>query len=242
MTGGSVKRRKLTSTRHKVITARSTADCAICLSELCRPATLNPCLHLFCLTCIERWTQQAESCPLCKSTISFFTSDATRHYPLLARARRRRQAEKERRFRRRGRWQVPVIQSQSLERRRNIYRRKSKSLYIGSNAQSQFRAINLTDLQGNAEPQRKMRAKAALFVRRELQIFDYLEQNREYLLKYIVDGILTRFDIHSESAHKLVADFLGADTDIFLHELRTFLRSPYKTLQDYDDAGLIQYG
>ena len=44
--------------------------CAICLDAPRVPTTLGGCLpgaaHVFCLTCVERWSQSATVCPLCK--------------------------------------------------------------------------------------------------------------------------------------------------------------------------------
>jgi len=44
--------------------------CAICLDVPRVPTTLGGCLpgaaHVFCLTCVERWSQSATVCPLCK--------------------------------------------------------------------------------------------------------------------------------------------------------------------------------
>jgi len=47
-------------------------DCAICLGSTPRgeAATLDCCTHRFCFDCIEAWTKQTSSCPLCKRVVA----------------------------------------------------------------------------------------------------------------------------------------------------------------------------
>lgn len=66
-------------------------------------------------------------------------------------------------------------------------------------------------------------------------------QNAEFLLEYII-AILKSVDIvgHSGIAHTMVSEYLGwHDASLFLHELRSWLRSPYTRLEDWDRA--VQY-
>ncbi|CAL5223157.1 g5626 [Coccomyxa viridis] len=46
--------------------------CPICLGEILGrwdKAVVNPCMHVFCLACLSRWSALKKSCPLCKSRI-----------------------------------------------------------------------------------------------------------------------------------------------------------------------------
>ena len=82
-----------------------------------------------------------------------------------------------------------------------------------------------------------------------MQVFEFLQSNSleaesvtrrannaEFLLKYII-AILKTVDIKGSGgqAEEMLLEFLGrADTRLFLHELRAWLRSPYTSLEDWD--------
>ena len=60
--------------------------------------------------------------------------------------------------------------------------------------------------------------------------------NAEFLLEYIL-AILKTVDIKSSQgqAEEMLAEFLGRDNaQLFLHELRAWLRSPYTELEGWD--------
>src|SRR5690606_14773047 len=42
--------------------------CTICMSLLYEPIQLS-CKHLFCMWCMDRWKEQQNFCPLCKTKI-----------------------------------------------------------------------------------------------------------------------------------------------------------------------------
>mmetsp|Transcript_2591 Transcript_2591/g.3875 ORF Transcript_2591/g.3875 Transcript_2591/m.3875 type:complete len:84 (-) Transcript_2591:367-618(-) len=52
--------------------AVNTFQCDICNEEHNSEnvATLSGCTHYFCFDCIERWTSQRRTCPLCRSEVS----------------------------------------------------------------------------------------------------------------------------------------------------------------------------
>jgi len=103
-------------------------------------------------------------------------------------------------------------------------------------------------------------SRARMFIRRELRVFRFLYTNddedlrgvedvvrvqrpcrAEFLLEYIV-AILKAMDTQGSAgqAEELVSEFLGRDNArLFLHELRAWLRSPCKTLEEWDR--LVQY-
>jgi hypothetical protein len=103
-----------------------------------------------------------------------------------------------------------------------------------------------------------------MWIRRELQVFPFLcspdpdpiptglsieearhrqrlRNNAEFLLEYII-AILKTVDLQDSAgqAEAMLADFLGRDNvRLFLHELRSWLRSPAPTLAAWDRE--VQY-
>ena len=45
-------------------------DCPICLDVAATEAQTLPCMHKFCLDCIQRWTLTSTACPLCKTRVT----------------------------------------------------------------------------------------------------------------------------------------------------------------------------
>jgi hypothetical protein len=60
--------------------------CPICLETLKRKVSLVPCSHKFCVRCIDQWQSRNNSCPVCRTQISFQTA----HDPIQSRRRRHR--------------------------------------------------------------------------------------------------------------------------------------------------------
>jgi hypothetical protein len=70
----------------KVRASHLDLSCPICLREqLLDPVTLCGCTHSFCLNCLERWLNVAETCPLCKTEIGAFVSAAPDAHRLFTR-------------------------------------------------------------------------------------------------------------------------------------------------------------
>uniref|UniRef100_A0A061RNG7 RING-type E3 ubiquitin transferase n=1 Tax=Tetraselmis sp. GSL018 TaxID=582737 RepID=A0A061RNG7_9CHLO len=47
-------------------------SCPICLNDILDPkekAVVTPCFHVFCRSCLQRWLQQKNLCPLCKGRV-----------------------------------------------------------------------------------------------------------------------------------------------------------------------------
>lgn len=96
-----------------------------------------------------------------------------------------------------------------------------------------------------------LQSRARTWVRRELRVFTFLHldpadasssetsartSNAEFLLAYIV-SILKMVDIKASNGHaeNLLAEFLGRENSrLFLHELNSWLRSPYTKVEDWD--------
>ncbi|KAI1350052.1 hypothetical protein F5Y01DRAFT_165084 [Xylaria sp. FL0043] len=136
----------------------------------------------------------------------------------------------------------PATQDEAIIRRQQVYRDRLYSLHVGSNARSRHRDI--TPSLFESEPELVSRARA--WLRRELQVFEFLRtpsnprsshdamtrrraNNAEFLLEYII-AILKTVDIQGSqgAAEDMLSEFLGRDnTKLLLHELRSFLRSPW---------------
>ncbi|SPQ24784.1 a81a2be6-a8e7-4f56-89c4-6571f13111e2 [Thermothielavioides terrestris] len=185
------------------------------------------------------------------------TGDARRQSPLDS-AFRRRFTSQNGLLRETGsrRPRTPPSPNEALERRRYVYRHQLYSLHIGSNRTSQYRPPP-TPVQFSSTPHLVSRAR--MWIRRELQVFPFLcspdpdpiptglsieearhrqrlRNNAEFLLEYII-AILKTVDLQDSAgqAEAMLADFLGRDNvRLFLHELRSWLRSPAPTLAAWD--------
>lgn len=133
----------------------------------------------------------------------------------------------------------------ALLRRRQVYAQGLYSLHVGTNRLSQYRDLNPQLFSRDEELVRRARK----WIRRELQVFEFLSidggreegvtrrtNNAEFLLEYII-AILKTVDIKGSGgqAEDMLQEFLGrANTQLFLHELKAWLRSPYTSLEDWD--------
>ena len=134
-----------------------------------------------------------------------------------------------------------------LEARKRIYQRQNFSLHVGNNDMSKYVSFTARDFAASEDLQNKARS----FLRRELRVFDELLSSRhdshgrtrglsatvEYLVEYIT-AILRVHDIkaHNGRAEDLVAEFIGpANARLLLHEIDSWLRSPYRHLHEWDD-------
>lgn len=141
-------------------------------------------------------------------------------------------------------WPTPSPDA-ALLRRRQIYRHQLYSSHVGSNRLSRFRDLTPQLFSRDEE----LVSRARKWIRRELHVFEFLQSNSleaegvtrrannvEFLLEYIV-AILKTVDIKGSGgqAEEMLQEFIGrADTRLFLHELRAWLRSPYTSLEDWD--------
>jgi len=112
-------------------------------------------------------------------------------------------------------------------------------MHIGSNKFSGFQEIT-PDVISASE---RLQSKAKTWLRRELRVFDYLEAPKvrtiEFLLDYILEIIKTT-NIKDGLAEELLIEHLGRDkTSLFLHELSSWMRSPFTRVEDWDS--IIQY-
>lgn len=150
-----------------------------------------------------------------------------------------------------------------LLRRRNVYRNQLYSLRVGSNRLSQYRELTPElfnrDEQLVSRARKWIRRELRVFsflnpdpveedggvgpncnnrVPRpgQQRLENRRGNNAEFLLEYII-AILRTVDVKGSAgqAEELLRDFVGRDNArLFLHELSSWLRSPYMSLEDWD--------
>jgi len=249
--------------------------CTICLERISERAIAVPCNHCnFDFLCLVSWLQEQPRCPLCKTIVTAVEYDwrspsdfktfkvrslsappkTTQNSPALS----TRPYSRPRRFRHRPIPVSHVDEDDLIDRRRYIYRHHLYSLHIGSNRVSRFRNITPQDIAASPD----LQSKARKWIRRELQVFPFLDRpassteasrsrranNVEFLLEYVV-AILKTLELKDSSGRveDLLAEFLGRDNArLFLHELESWMRSPYKELRDWDRVmqyrGVLPWG
>jgi Ring finger domain len=272
-TGVSTVSRSLPEATMKedLITAGPTL-CVICLETVSERAVALPCTHdCFDFPCLGNWLAKHKTCPLCKREVEkleyefngageskvFYLPpaepDEVSHSGPTHRSDQRRYSH--RRVRRpQSSWNtcsgLDIQDDLGLERRRHVYRNQLFSLHVGTNRVSRYHDLYPRCFRDDEV----LLSRARKWIRRELQVFDFLnpdsadrggERRRanstEFLLEYII-AILKTTDIKGSGGHaeELLKDFLGRDhARLFLHELQAWLRSPYQNLLDWDRA--VQY-
>ncbi|GAO19207.1 uncharacterized protein UV8b_05144 [Ustilaginoidea virens] len=157
--------------------------------------------------------------------------------------------------------------SQAIATRRGVYRNRLFSKHVGSNRLSRYRELTPqmfladADLVSRARmwTRRELRVFSFLAADSDADGDGDADRdgasglgsgatarrrranNAEFLLEYVI-AILKSVDIMGSrgQAEDMLSDFLGAENaNIFLHELRAWLRSPYTKLEDWDRA--VQY-
>ncbi|KXJ89504.1 hypothetical protein Micbo1qcDRAFT_12879 [Microdochium bolleyi] len=242
--------------------------CVICLDSITEVCEARPCSHRnFDFLCLLSWLEQQPRCPLCKTVVNEVAhdfqppgSDANKVKIYVvpppppkdtAGAQPLPQVQRTRpnRFdRRRRQWapQPRPSENEAVLRRRDVYRHQTYSLHVGSNRRTaQYRPHrDLTPQRFESDAELVSRARA--WLRRELQVFEFLQtpaastsqssadamtrrraNNAEFLLEYIV-AILKTVDMQGSQgqAEEMLKDFLGRENArLLLHELRSFLRT-----------------
>jgi hypothetical protein len=145
-------------------------------------------------------------------------------------------------------------EDEAVVRRRQIYRDGLYSLHIGTNRITRYRELAPQLFEQDPD----LVSRARMWLRRELKVFEFLHSptqaqqstdavtrrranNAEFLLEYII-AILKTVDIQGSQgqAEDMLQEFLGRDhTRLLLHELKSFLRSPFMSLEAWDRA--VQY-
>ncbi|KAK7436196.1 hypothetical protein VKT23_019272 [Stygiomarasmius scandens] len=243
-------------------------NCSICLQPMLDRTLVPGCSHEFCFDCLMIWSEQSRRCPLCVQNMGDFVIhnirsryDYQKYYlpPIrpkspqmlpMARARepvRRRRIPREIRERsRREREQREEADrlEHAIEKRKWIYRHNLYAKHVASNAFTRYRPYP-TPSQFSAN--QDLISRTISFLRRELRVWPDLDV--EFLTTFII-SLMKSIDIRSESAVKLLAEFLDMDepyfegerhvnAEHFAHEVYSYVRSPYKDLFVYDTV--VQY-
>ncbi|GAA5890323.1 hypothetical protein JCM5296_002788 [Sporobolomyces johnsonii] len=125
-------------------------------------------------------------------------------------------------------------EERALERRRYVYREGLYAKHVASNRYTGFKPFTPQTFANNPE----LKAKVIKFVRRELQVFPAVDVS--FLTTYLI-SIASQLDLRSAAAIRLISDFLSEqDAQHLVHEITTFARSPFTSLEGYDR--FIQYG
>ncbi|KAF8129896.1 hypothetical protein EV363DRAFT_1168149 [Boletus edulis] len=240
--------------------------CTICLQSFLDRTIIPVCAHEFCFECILLWSEQSRKCPLCSRSfndsylIHHIRSqyDYQKHYlpplrssspPPLApesRANALRNTRRERQWGRRQRREREEAEQleRAIARRRWIYQHHLYAKHVASNPYTRYRPFP-TPTQFTASPD--LISRMTIFLRRELRIWPNLDV--EFLTTYTI-SLMKSIDIRSESAVKLLSEFLDLDTpydagvrhvnaEHFAHEIYSYLRSPYRDLKMYDQVAQV---
>ncbi|KAF7329358.1 E3 ubiquitin-protein ligase Topors [Mycena kentingensis (nom. inval.)] len=244
--------------------------CSICLQSILDRTVIPVCSHEFCFDCLLVWTDQSRRCPLCSQAVGEFLIhkirsrfDYQKHYlaPLASKSPIPVQAQTlplrhhrpvRRRYYRDREWgrREPDENDEadrldrSIIKRRWIYEHGLYAKHVASNAFTRYRPYP-TPAQFAASNDQI--ARTIMFLRRELRVWVNLDV--EFLTNFTI-SLMKAIDIRSESAVKLLAEFLDLDSpyregerhvnaEHFAHEVYSFVRSPYKDLFVYDNV--VQY-
>lgn len=257
--------RRVRSNGRESPNASSQDGCIICLQPISERAVASPCNHLeFDFLCLVTWLQGHATCPLCKATVEEVQYDWTGpdDYKVFRvpqpSSESSRESAFERTRRRRGqdfiRRSVARLESQrqqhlagqdsALNSRRIVYRDRLFSLHVGANSISQHHSFTPQDFAASS----RLQFRARTFLRRELQVFTFLDpgtaprgRNREFVIELIV-AILKTDEVKGADGHAedVLSDYLGRDnTKLLLHELESWLKSPFQNLEAWDNY--VQY-
>ena len=244
--------------------------CVICLDRITEKALAFPCRHeSFDFICLASWLHEKATCPLCKASVkavqygfglptgpnTFNPASAVKPPLKLGRnprsrphGRPRGRRSCEERFRGPRTSSGSFSDDQNIAFRKHVYQHRLRCLHVGSNRISQYQ--DFTPASFAKHPQ--MESRARKWIRRELQVFEFLSldatstgpeqpssritRNAEFLLDYII-AVIKSVDLKGSSgqAEELLHEFLGRENcRIFIHELEAWLRSPYDRLEDWD--------
>ncbi|KAI9435112.1 hypothetical protein H4582DRAFT_2080032 [Lactarius indigo] len=205
-------------------------QCTICLQPIVDCTVVPTCSHEFCFECLTVWSGQSRRCPLCSQNIGDYlihrirsTYDYQKHFlpPLHA-------AERAWGPRDRAAQDEADALERAVSRRRWIYQHNLYAKHVASNKYTRYRPYP-TPAQFTASQD--------------------LISRMTFLVTFVI-SLMKAIDIRSESAIKLLAEFLDMDksyipgeryvnAEHFAHEIYCYLRSPYRDLSVYDSV--VQY-
>ncbi|TFK38568.1 hypothetical protein BDQ12DRAFT_651666, partial [Crucibulum laeve] len=241
-------------------------NCSICLQGFVDRAVVPTCSHEFCFECLNVWTEQSRRCPLCSQNIGEYLIhsirsryDYRKYYltplrkpspsPVPALRNARQHVRRYRRERVWGRRREEDRTEQdrlelSIAKRRWIYQHDLYAKHVASNAYTKYRPYPTPAQFATSQ---ELISRTTTFLRRELQVWEGLDV--EFLTTIII-SLMKSIDIRSESAVKLLSEFLDMDApyqpggrqvnaEHFAHEVYCYVRSPFRDLFVYDTV--VQY-
>ncbi|KAK0439702.1 uncharacterized protein EV420DRAFT_1486225 [Desarmillaria tabescens] len=187
-------------------------NCSICLQPLVDRTVVPTCSHEFCFDCLVVWTGQSRKCPLCAQMIGEYLIhrirsryDYQKHYlapnskPGLLPLRAASQREPDVRRRRRRREWRRRDQDEADNLERSIEKPRLQYVY----------EVPAVPHPAQFAASQEMVSKTTMFLRRELGVWDNLDV--EFFTTFTI-SLMKSIDIRSESAVKLLAEFLDIDT------------------------------
>ncbi|KAH9475038.1 putative RING finger protein C16G5.03 [Psilocybe cubensis] len=245
-------------------------NCSICLHSVVDRTVIPKCSHEFCFECLLMWAEQSRRCPLCSQAIGDYLIhsirsryDYRKHYlsplrtspppsrPAQATNAVLRTTRQNARRRREREWGTRVREHEefdklerSILKRRWIYQHDLYAKHVASNSYTKYRPYPTPSQFSNSQ---ELISRTTSFLRRELQVWEGLDV--EFLTNLII-SLMKAIDIRSESAVKLISEFLDMDepytpggrhvnAEHFAHEVYCYVRSPYRDLFVYDTV--VQY-
>ncbi|RPB15224.1 hypothetical protein P167DRAFT_563218 [Morchella conica CCBAS932] len=223
-------------------TAEPAADtCVICLDAISERAVASPCQHdAFDYLCLLNWLEVRQSCPLCNASVSALdvvNKTLGRVHPIHPPTPSSPHPRRRQRRARTPPTPSTDFTATAIRRRRHIYQHHLLSRHIGSNAHTRFRSPTPQHFQRSPA----LVSRARTFLRRELQVFPWLDGDREYVLEYVT-AILKCIDLRGAegAAEEMIADFVGrGNAQVLVHELYAWVRSPFERLVQFDS--FVQY-
>ncbi|KAF7547682.1 hypothetical protein G7Z17_g7556 [Cylindrodendrum hubeiense] len=243
--------------------------CVICLGDLVELCEAQPCGHKnFDFLCLTTWLQHRTVCPMCKSDVHqvrYELSEDGKQGKVytVPPSKSNGQAQRGASISAPRPSRARPFEDQAVRRRRLVYRHSLFSLHVGSNRRqpgaSRYRELSPQLFATDTE----LLSRARKWLRRELRVFECIQQDddpdtphdsdatsasrprrvkADFLVEYIV-AVLRTMDTQGSAgqAENMIQEFLGRhNTQIFLHELRAWLRSPCQSLREWDRV--VQYG
>ena len=117
-----------------------------------------------------------------------------------------------------------TVYSRSLQKREEIYDNGLRVRHLGRNSSPIFHAETGPEF-WKANPSRILRLVP--FIRRDLQAILKVNLSEVELVKEYILAILVRYDLKTDTAIDLIAEFLGEKAEHFVHELSSFIKSSW---------------
>lgn len=200
--------------------------CSICYEDIFNPTRIDPCGHGdFCFKCIDKWMRSPAShgiCPVCRTKVNSYTKARPDGiFPMVTHIKHRE----------------PVMQSPPVypvRDRGTVYDRNLILVPVASGPLSGYREVTAKMFNESSQ----IRQRVALWVRREARILVTGSVDLGHFIATVM-SMLRRFDVMGRATQMedIIHDQLGRRrARLFIRELRSWIRSPYTTLEEWDSA------